>query len=777
MVDGVNKDNNKDLAEQTASAMLKSWDSLFKKSDKQTAEQKTEAKGAVKIAIKERQKSLKIMSGLWKQSKLTAKAEKVAAATRDKILSKWKLLLGIGLFLMPTEYWTKLKDSMFKMWDYLKGLDWEKIKKNVFDGLVTTIKVLTKVVGKIAEIFFGKKVTDTDGKETGELNSDGSFKRTGGMFGEDSSMIDKAKGMLVLSLLLNPLGTVIMGFKALKGIFAGLTFLTTSFQAAGGGVGLWATTKAFLTAFTTSGILAPIAIVAGLGLAIKDGIFGYFKHEEWEASKVASALGGFFGGIGEGGWRSAFTNSGKWAMMGAGTGFLLGLVPGAIAGGIIGAALGGIMGFVGGKKIAQAIDKLATIGEFLLKPVTDAFEIMFRDFKITLINPIVDSIEPIGKWISTKTKPIVDWFDGFVAMLDKAIFNPIGLFFRGLSSIFKIDGQAMKDFNNTNMYDGTFGDDDNREKQRLAREKAKEKKDKEDKIAALQAEISGMKKKKGEKGIFWDTDAETDEDFTVRKENKRKDLAKLSGKTYRPMVSQGGGGAPPTVTPPTVTTTVSSPKYTKVGIASSVSDTGMKGTDWTALGGRNNIDNAILSVWNKFKLPKAPTFTSGLRSIDTNKKAGVGGVKNSQHLSGTAFDLRNKDIPVGQRDSIASALQGALGGGLKVLRHKELDSTSFPHFHMQLAAEGYSGIVNSPKMFMVGENGEELVNVTPLRSPSDRTVALNSLQNQNLDGQRMGGGGGGTTVIAPQSTKVSQSSTTAVMSAPTAKDSFWNNQV
>ena len=61
-----------------------------------------------------------------------------------------------------------------------------------------------------------------------------------------------------------------------------------------------------------------------------------------------------------------------------------------------------------------------------------------------------------------------------------------------------------------------------------------------------------MKKKKGEKGIFWDTDAETDEDFTVRKENKRKDLAKLSGKTYRPMVSQGGGGAPPTVTPPTV---------------------------------------------------------------------------------------------------------------------------------------------------------------------------------------------------------------------------------
>ena len=97
MVDGVNKDNNKDLAEQTASAMLKGWDSLFKKSDKQTAEQKTEAKGAVKIAIKERQKSLKIMSGLWKQSKLTARAEKVASATRDKILSKWKLLLGIGL--------------------------------------------------------------------------------------------------------------------------------------------------------------------------------------------------------------------------------------------------------------------------------------------------------------------------------------------------------------------------------------------------------------------------------------------------------------------------------------------------------------------------------------------------------------------------------------------------------------------------------------------------------------------------------------------------------
>ena len=60
-----------------------------------------------------------------------------------------------------------------------------------------------------------------------------------------------------------------------------------------------------------------------------------------------------------------------------------------------------------------------------------------------------------------------------------------------------------------------------------------------------------------------------------------------------------------------------------------------------------------------------------------------------------------------------------------------------------------------------------------MNGPTAKMASFNNLQNQNLDAQRMGGSGGGTTIVAPQTTKVSQSSTTAVMSKPNAQDAIW----
>ena len=57
------------------------------------------------------------------------------------------------------------------------------------------------------------------------------------------------------------------------------------------------------------------------------------------------------------------------------------------------------------------------------------------------------------------------------------------------------------------------------------------------------------------------------------------------------------------------------------------------------------------------------------------------------------------------------------------------------HFHFQAAAQGFQGVVDKATIFLVGEGGAEMVNVTPLRSPQDKTSAINSLQNENAAGK------------------------------------------
>ena len=98
----------------------------------------------------------------------------------------------------------------------------------------------------------------------------------------------------------------------------------------------------------------PIAgIVASLGLMIWDGIKGLKLADVWGAGKIESAMGGFLGGT-ESGWKGAFSNLGKYALMGVSIGFLAGGPIGAVAGGLIGAAIGAVLGFIGGETIAKS---------------------------------------------------------------------------------------------------------------------------------------------------------------------------------------------------------------------------------------------------------------------------------------------------------------------------------------------------------------------------------------------------------------------------------------
>ena len=200
-------------------------------------------------------------------------------------------------------------------------------------------------------------------------------------------------------------------------------------------------------------------------------------------------------------------------------------------------------------------------------------------------------------------------------------------------------------------------------------------------------------------------------------------------------------------------------KWNSVGIDSAVSDKNMAGTNWSVLGGLEKITNGILSVWNSENITGAPVFTSGKRSKDVNDKSG--GVKHSQHLGGTAFDLRNKYIPIEDRDKVFSKLETAFGSQIKGVRHKELDGTKYQHFHFQKAAEGFFGKVTSPTLFLTGEAGDEWVNIVPKNSPNSKMDNMNRLQSE-LAMSSMGGSSP-VTIVNNTSSNSSSSPTAAII--------------
>ena len=123
----------------------------------------------------------------------------------------------------------------------------------------------------------------------------------------------------------------------------------------------------------TAGAIGLIA--GGLLWAVIDGIKGAFLAEKWGVNKISAFVGAFLGGTGSG-WKNAFKQGGKWALVGVGTGFLVGGPIGALVGGLIGTALGGIMGYFGGEKIAKGF---SVLGQWLKDSFLDGIMNFFKN--------------------------------------------------------------------------------------------------------------------------------------------------------------------------------------------------------------------------------------------------------------------------------------------------------------------------------------------------------------------------------------------------------------
>ena len=210
--------------------------------------------------------------------------------------------------------------------------------------------------------------------------------------------------------------------------------------------------------------------------------------------------------------------------------------------------------------------------------------------------------------------------------------------------------------------------------------------------------------------------------------------------------------------------------HKKVG----VSDANMGGVKWNKInpGGRQGVEDIVTGIWNKHGIKAKPTFTSGYRKPkDALSLANT----RSKHPHGTAFDLRSKDVPSDKQSAVFADLRSSLGmKGQHEIGSVNATRRTGEHYHFQAAAQGFQGVVDKATIFLVGEGGAEMVNVTPLNSPQGRTSAMNTMQSENAQG-KMGGGNAPTIVSAPQSTTVNNQSSTVLAMPPTAKNTFWDN--
>jgi len=189
------------------------------------------------------------------------------------------------------------------------------------------------------------------------------------------------------------------------------------------------------------------ALAAGLIWMAVDGIKGYFMAEQWGTSKAGAVIGAVLGGTGKG-WKNAFKNAGKWALVGVGAGFLVAGPIGALVGGLLGAAIGGILGFIGGEKIAKGIDKIGkwfknvfwggikkmakTIGTWFVElpgMLAEGFKEGWEQFKTEMgavANFAKGLWEKISPVFTAITDTVTDIFKNVVEGVKSFIKDPIG---------------------------------------------------------------------------------------------------------------------------------------------------------------------------------------------------------------------------------------------------------------------------------------------------------------------------------------------------------------
>jgi hypothetical protein len=156
-----------------------------------------------------------------------------------------------------------------------------------------------------------------------------------------------------------------------------------------------------------------LALAAGVIWGVMDAVAAVAKAEEWGTSKAAAGIGGFLGGT-ESGLKNAFKNAGKFALMGVGIGFMVGSLPGAIAGGLIGAAIGGILGFIGGEKIAQAMQKIGEFFKNMWQKIVGFFKNLIEGIKKIFSGELEGFFGRIVNFLTFPIRFVIDQFKGLI---------------------------------------------------------------------------------------------------------------------------------------------------------------------------------------------------------------------------------------------------------------------------------------------------------------------------------------------------------------------------
>jgi hypothetical protein len=118
----------------------KEWKEVIKTTflgmNKKSMENVTEEGKARKMDKAIREKNLKLMSGIFKQSKITSKAVKVVS-------SNWGKLLALALFLMPKKFWLGLKEAIYRIYDFIKSGEWRNHIGKIILGLALLAGILS----------------------------------------------------------------------------------------------------------------------------------------------------------------------------------------------------------------------------------------------------------------------------------------------------------------------------------------------------------------------------------------------------------------------------------------------------------------------------------------------------------------------------------------------------------------------------------------------------------------------------------------------------------
>jgi hypothetical protein len=428
--------------------------------DGKEKEKATKSESAEMIKTKERAKKAEDKENKWKKS--VKKWQEGLLGTLKKTLfdnpitnfikDHWgKLLIGLGfLFLKPAQ--------MKAVWEALKGMAtwlWENgpdIFKTVVGALETTVHLMSDLVSAIFKWVFGDVVKEKEFKEqkgvvaekqailddntkkgagtfweesdldfkrrkareekdleeeTANLNKMGGYnekgefkgKRAGGI--DDSLFKKVAVGLGGLIFLLGKFGpqgavTRLLG-KGLSGAFS----LVKSYAMPQGGPGLGPRVAGGLG----TKVLGGASLAGGLFMAAQDGMEGAELAEEWGTSKAAGVAGAVLGGTDKG-LSGAFSNMGKWALIGAGIGSFVPVI-GTMIGGVIGGVVGAVIGFFGGEKIAKGFQWVGNKFMELWDVVWDGVKTLASDFKIYLIDPLMDFITKIKDWVVNAIKTII----------------------------------------------------------------------------------------------------------------------------------------------------------------------------------------------------------------------------------------------------------------------------------------------------------------------------------------------------------------------------------